>query len=133
MPRMDPTRIGIFDLAEQRLAWTDRRQEVLAQNIANLDTPGFRPRDLPSFADALQKAAIAAPAQTQPGHMAGTSGALLAAMLPEQTALHAPDGNAVSLDEQLVKVTETATSQSLVTSVYKKYVGLFGMALGHTS
>jgi flagellar basal-body rod protein FlgB len=129
---MDPTRIGLFDLAEQRLAWTDKRQEVLAQNIANLDTPGFRPRDLPSFAGALRQASSAAPVRTQPGHMAGTSGDLLQAMLPERPALHAPDGNAVSLDEQLVKVTETGTNQALVTSIYKKYVGLFGLALGRS-
>ena len=130
---MDPTRIGLFDLAEHRLAWTDKRQEVLAQNIANLDTPGFRPRDLPSFAGALRQASSAAPARTQAGHLAGTSGDLLQAMLPERPALHAPDGNAVSLDEQLVKVTETATNQSLVTSIYKKYVGLFGLALGRSA
>ena len=43
---MDPKRIGLFDLAERRLAWADRRQAVLAQNIANANTPGYKPHDL---------------------------------------------------------------------------------------
>ncbi|HUB43399.1 MAG TPA: flagellar basal body protein, partial [Acetobacteraceae bacterium] len=47
---MDPTQIGLFSLAERRLAWADQRQAVLAQNIANAATPNFQPSDLPSFA-----------------------------------------------------------------------------------
>ena len=31
------------------MAWLDRRQGVLAQNIANADTPGYRPQDLKAF------------------------------------------------------------------------------------
>ena len=54
---MDPTQIGLFDLAERRLAWADRRQELLAQNIANANTPGYRPHDLQPFAATLTSAA----------------------------------------------------------------------------
>ena len=50
---MDPGKLALFRLAEQRLAWLDRRQEVLAQNIANADTPGYAARDLPAFAKVL--------------------------------------------------------------------------------
>ena len=39
---MDPTHIGLFDLAERRLAWADQRQTVLAQNIANAEHAGFQ-------------------------------------------------------------------------------------------
>ena len=38
---MDPTKIGLFDLAEKRLAWTAQRQSVLAANIANANTPAY--------------------------------------------------------------------------------------------
>ena len=50
---MDPTRIGLFDLAEKRLTWTAQRQSVLATNIANANTPGFQARDIQSFANVL--------------------------------------------------------------------------------
>jgi hypothetical protein len=38
----------------------------------------------------------------------------------------------VSLDEQLTKVANTGTQQSLVTAIYKKYLGLFSLALGRS-
>jgi flagellar basal-body rod protein FlgB len=47
--------------------------------------------------------------------------------------MHSPDGNAVSLDEQLVKLADTETSHSLVTSIYRAYLGRFNTALGRTS
>jgi hypothetical protein len=53
---MDPSSIPIFNLAEQRLAWTDRRQGVLARNIANLNTPNWQAKDLHPFAQFLTAA-----------------------------------------------------------------------------
>src|SRR5262249_23723863 len=46
---MDAKHVGLFDLAERRLAWATRRQSVLAQNIANANTPGYKPHDLRPF------------------------------------------------------------------------------------
>ena len=51
---MDPG-IALFDLADKRLAWVDHRQEVLAQNIANANTPGWLARDLAPFARAWRQ------------------------------------------------------------------------------
>ena len=71
---MDPKRIGLFDLAERRLAWADRRQAVLAQNIANANTPRFKPHDLKSFATTLGDAVGVAQVRTHPNHLTGTAG-----------------------------------------------------------
>ncbi|RYF10860.1 MAG: hypothetical protein EOO77_20625, partial [Oxalobacteraceae bacterium] len=46
---MDPTDIGLFRLAEKRLNWVEQRQQVLAQNIANANTPNFKARDVSPF------------------------------------------------------------------------------------
>jgi flagellar basal-body rod protein FlgB len=43
------------------------------------------------------------------------------------------DGNAVALDEQLVKVADTDTTHQLVTTIYKAYLGMFRTALGSGS
>jgi flagellar basal-body rod protein FlgB len=130
---MDQTQIGLFDLAEQRLAWADRRQGLLAQNIANANTPGYRPHDLRSFASTLTSAGGVAPARTQANHMSGLAGASQQDEAESRPAAHAPDGNAVTLDDQLIKVADTATTHALVTTIYKKYLGLFSMALGRSS
>ena len=62
---MDPTRTPTVSLAERRLAWLENRQRVLAQNIANADTPGYQPRDLRPFAETLAHLHADAAAWTQ--------------------------------------------------------------------
>ena len=69
---MDSARINLLDLAQQRMAWADERQAVLAQNIANANTPGYKPHDVRPFADALASAGAVAPVRTDPNHLAGT-------------------------------------------------------------
>jgi flagellar basal-body rod protein FlgB len=55
------------------------------------------------------------------------SGGLRAAGRPRA---HSLDGNGVALDQQLTKVADTETTQTLTATIYKKYMGLFGIALG---
>jgi flagellar basal-body rod protein FlgB len=129
---MDPTRIGLFDLAEKRLAWTAQRQSVLASNIANANTPAFQARDVQSFESVLAGTGSIEPALTQPGHMSGTTPAGLASLIKDPPNARALDGNAVSLDQQLTKVADTETTQALVTTIWKKYTGMFSMALGRS-
>jgi flagellar basal-body rod protein FlgB len=129
---MDPTRIPLFDLAAKRLAWTAQRQTVLAANIANVNTPAYQERDVDSFAKILAGTTSIGPTQTQPGHMAGTLPSGLASLISDLPRARALDGNTVTMDEQLTKVADTETTQSLVTSIWKKYVGMFSMALGRS-
>ena len=126
---MDPTRIDIFDLAQKRMDWATRRQAVLARNVANANTPRFQPADVQDFGRTLAATSGVTPAQTQPGHLAGTA-PNRAGLAPARPRTHNPDGNAVALDRQLTKVADTETILSLTTTIYKKYMGLFGMALG---
>ncbi len=126
---MDPSRIALFDLAERRLAWVGRRQELLAQNIANADTPSWRSRDLKPFAETLSRAtADVVPRRTQPLHLSPQGGGSLRAK--PLASERAPDGNAVALDVELAKVADSESTHSLVTGLYTKYLGLFRTAAG---
>lgn len=124
---MDPARIGLFDLAQRRLSYLDRRAAVLAENVANADTPAWQARDLAPFKAALAEAGVA-PVRTSPMHLAGTSARDPATRT--LTGERAPDGNAVRLDVELTKVAETESAQMLVGDLWKKYMGLFRTALG---
>lgn len=126
---MDPTDIGLFRLAERRLTWVDQRQAVLAQNVANVNTPGFRARDLPSFAASLAGEGVAL-STTDPAHLAGPSSDASGREQPNNG--RAPNGNTVSMEEQLGKVAETSSTQELVTNLYHKYQGLFRIVLGRS-
>ena len=126
---MDLMQNAIFDLAEQRLRWLDDREVLLSQNMANLDTPGFVPKDQPDFAASLSRSSEGL-ARTDPRHLVGTQ--LPAAEL-QQKAVHSPDGNAVTLEDQLTKVADTESAQKLTTAIYREYLNMFSLALGHTS
>jgi flagellar basal-body rod protein FlgB len=124
---MDPTDIGLFRLAEQRLAWTDRRQQLLAQNVANANTPGYAPRDMAPFAAALSGATLSL---TSPMHMApGGRGAGEKSIRPTEKS---PSGNAVSLEDQLSKVADTQGVQTLVLNLHHKYQSMVRLALGRS-
>ena len=122
---MDPTDIGLFRMAEQRLSWIDQRQRLLAQNVANANTPGFAARDLAPFEAALFVGGLE---QTSPGHLGGSrSLAHGAAALPKA---HAPSGNAVSVEDQLSRVADTAGMQDLVIGLHHRYQAMFRTVLG---
>src|SRR4051812_3541360 len=83
---MDISQIPLFAMLRGRLGYLAERQRVIAENVANSDTPGFLPKDLKPFSFDAQvqnlrqpeggPTAVDGPVTTQPGHMslAGSSG-----------------------------------------------------------
>lgn len=127
---MDLGKLGIFRIAEQRMGWLDRRQEVLAQNIANASTPGYAARDLTPFAKVMARAAPAQLARTSPQHIVPTSSGALQARPERIASERTHDGNAVQIEDQVARVAETETKHELTVGLYRKYMGLFRIALG---
>ena len=136
---MLPTKTALFQLISARLSWLSQRQAVLSQNIANADTPEFQPKDLRAADFTRLVEGLAgrpsglALAQTKPAHLNG------APMLQIGLAGHplateyevAPDGNAVVLEEQSAKAAQTALDFQLTSNLYRKYLGMVRVALGH--
>lgn len=130
---MNTAKTDIFDLADKKLSWLAERQSVLASNIANANTPGFRGSDVQSFATVLSGMAAVVPTRTQALHLSGTMPADIARTNQDRSPARSVDGNSIALDEQLTKVADTESSQNLVTSIWKSYVGMFDTALGKGS
>jgi len=132
---MDLRKIPLFAMMSRRLSWLGARQQVLAENIANADTPGYKPRDLkPLDFRVLAAGHIAplAPTVTSPMHLAGFSPADAPAGAekdrhPLETKL---SGNAVVLEQQLVKANRNATDYELTTNLYRKHLQMIRDALG---
>ena len=98
--------IPLLSMLKAKLGYDARRQSLIAQNVANSETPGFAPRDLQafSFQPALQGAQVA---RTSAGHLAGHVN-----QAPGAAAVVAPDaearldGNQVVLEEQMMKMSD---------------------------
>lgn len=135
---MNPTNAPLFQLLSARMGWLAQRQGVIAQNIANADTPDYRPRDLrESDFHKLAKGFAGNPtrltiARTSESHMAGQASARIGLRGETQREVFetSPDGNAVILAEQTAKAGRTALDHQLASNVYKKYVGMIKIALG---
>ena len=113
----------VFAVAEKRLEWTGQRQSVLAQNIANVNTPGYTARDVRPFDQVLA-------AQAQPSAGGKAVGMSDRPVVDRTATNRSIDGNAVVLDEQLEKVAETDTANQMAMNLYKKYQSMFRTAIG---
>jgi flagellar basal-body rod protein FlgB len=118
-----------------RLQWSQERQRVLAENVANADTPRYRANDLapPKFdapAQGSQAAAVNL-ATTEPGHLAGF-GASSAQFRSESKGNYEvrPTGNSVNIEEEMMKVAANQMDYQAATAVYTRSLGLLKTALG---
>ena len=90
---MDFSKLSLFSAMTRRMAWLGQRQEVLAQNIANADTPGYAAQDLkePTFRALLSGTnSRLAMAATAPGHIGGADSAKAAAEKSPDSAVMFP-------------------------------------------
>jgi len=131
---MDLLNIPLFRMMGERMAWLTQRQQVLAHNVANADTPGFKPSDIdpPDF-DALLRASgpRMTVRATHAGHMAGSAVRTPAGRVKEvESGAEQPSGNAVVLEEEMMKVADTQLQYQVTTNLYRKHVALIKTALG---
>jgi flagellar basal-body rod protein FlgB len=124
----------VFGMMNEKMAWHAQRQRVLSQNLANADTPDYRARDLAplSFDDTMRRQSRQVQlAVTDPQHVTlpQSSGRFDVdeAETVYETSL---DGNAVVLEEQMMKMGENAGDYNLATSIYRKYLAMHRAALG---
>ena len=131
---MPISQIPIFSMLRSKMQWHQERQRLLAENVSNADTPKFRPRDLaPPRLDQLRPAAATvAMAQTQPGHIsASDAGGSAQFQLDRHGKFEVrPAGNAVSLEDEMLKVAANQMDYQAATALYARGLGLIKTALG---
>lgn len=133
---MNLNSIPFFELLNKRLAWLSQRQDILADNVANADTPGFKARDLkePSFADLLRGTASdpSRPVATEPGHIGASAQQAAFQVIDDPDAKPTLNGNAVDMETEMMKVSKTGIDYQFAISLYKKQIGMIKTALGRS-
>jgi flagellar basal-body rod protein FlgB len=134
---MDLSEFPIFRMMAGKMKWLSSRQAVLSQNIANADTPKYRPLDLKEVD--FRKPDAGSPfrvelTRTNEAHF-GRTGVKedFRSGRDKDTYETLPAGNAVVLEEQLMKVAENKHDYELMTQLYRKHVQMFRIALGRNS
>lgn len=129
---MDLSKQTLFKMISERMAYLGQRQKVLAQNIANANTPNYQARDLKplSFKDAVRNEMHrVTPVMTQANHLPPVTKpepfAVEKQKRPYETSL---DKNGVVLEEQAQKLSQNSGDFSATTAIYRKYLTMFKIA-----
>lgn len=146
---MTTDNLGLMQAITQKMSWNEQRQKVIAENIANADTPGYRPNDLvkadfknlleqSTSGIALRNASIdVGMAVTDADHVnpsgSGIAGSASEAAEKAQRKTYevAPAGNAVVMEEQLLKMNATVMDHRLMSNLYQRNIRMLKLALGN--
>jgi flagellar basal-body rod protein FlgB len=122
--------IPVFAMLKSRLSYLADRQQVIAQNVANSDTPGYTAQDLKPFSVPGQGGAMTVtPTLTSPMHLMPPSslgpGAKPVASPDSETTLN---GNSVVLEEQMLKMTQARMDYDTAIGFYEQSLTLIQTA-----
>lgn len=111
--------LNIFNMASAMAVHAGKRQALLAQNMANADTPGYRARDLAPFSEiAGKKGPETAMRATRAGHNDRAAGLGQGAEITTKTEI-SPNGNGVSIETEMLKAVDVQRQHSRALAIYK--------------
>lgn len=132
---MDLANTPFFGMLRARLDQLSERQRLIAENIANASTPGYRPRDIDTsgFERMLASAASSGGSgltlvRTNPRHMVPGGGTAQAQVITRDDSETTIDGNAVVLEEQMAHAAETRMQFETGIALYQKGLELVRLA-----
>ena len=132
---MSINNLTLMNMAQHKLNWLSERQSVLAQNVANADSPSYRSKDLKpiDFKREVEQVTKLPVAVTEGNHMTGTTPRNDFRVEKEgykEVYETSPNGNSVVLEEQMIAVQDTKLQYDLALNLYSKQIGMFRTALG---
>jgi len=127
--------IPLFTALAEKMKWHQTRQGLLAENVANAETPGYRGRDLKAFGfeEHMRNLTLAkgGVASTSPMHIA-VGDAASGGFNPRQINNFeiTPEGNGITLEDEMMKVASNQMDFQTVTTLYSRSLRLIRTALG---
>ena len=136
--------IPTFSALKERMRFLQTRQKLLAQNVANADTPGYKPKDVSHVgvdpatrgADASRRLnrlgmkSSTGLAVTNPGHIGGTGMAGNPGEAKGASYETRPSGNAVNLEDEMLKVSQNQIDFQTAANIYQRGISTLKIALG---
>ena len=136
--RMDYSGIDLIKLMKLKMAYHAERQDVLAQNMANIDTPGYQAKDLKPLdfeSMAMESSKRLKIRATSPSHI--TASAHPQTEFRDEKSRKTFETtlvkNNIVLEEQAAKIAENQMEYQKVTNLYNKMSGMFRIAIGRAN
>ena len=118
--------IDILKMASAMARHAAERHQVLSQNIANADTNGYKAKDLEPFAEAYARM-VRNQASAQSPHNGSSLWRADTVTLPGAAS---PNGNTVSIEDQMMRTVEAQQQHEAATAIYRKSMNILRMSLG---
>jgi flagellar basal-body rod protein FlgB len=121
-------KLDLTRMAQSLAAHSGARMAAIAENVANADTPGYKAKDMPAFAEVFADHGGDMRA-TRAGHL--TAAAASSLPKPDLVRGHdAPNGNSVSLEAEMVKSVEARQSHDMALAIYRATSDVIRASLG---
>ncbi|NDU99499.1 FlgB family protein [Pseudoroseicyclus tamaricis] len=123
--------LAIFGMADAMARHAGARTALVARNLANADTPGYRASHLPSFAEVADSGGVEVPSlrTTRAGHIGGDPAPLRARQEPAEGQT-SPNGNSVSIEEEMVRAVAAEREHSRALAVYRHSMQVLRTVIG---
>jgi len=123
--------LNVFKMAYAMATHAGTRQAVIAQNMANADTPGYRERDIAPFAETFARETAGTAMQaSRTSHLNGTAASAASWAPFETNAAGDPNRNNVSIEEQMLKAVEVKRQHDRALAIYKSSMNMLRVGLG---
>lgn len=123
-------KLELTRMAQALASHAGARLGVVAQNVANADTPGYKAKDVASFAQSYASAANGEMRATRPGHFS-RSDDIPAPLIQRRASLAgAPNGNSVSLEQEMVKAASARQDHEMALAIYRNTSSIIRASLG---
>ncbi|NPD16957.1 FlgB family protein [Xinfangfangia sp. D13-10-4-6] len=123
-------KLELTRMSQNLAAYSGARMDVIARNVANADTPGYRARDLESFSESYGSDSTMR--ATRAKHLGAAPGAALPEMRMSGGA-EAPNGNDVSIEMEMVKSASARQDHEMALAIYRATSGVIRASLGRNS
>lgn len=129
--------VPLMSMLKDRMSWLSRRQDILSQNVASADVPGYTPKDLKemNFEKVLKStngtfSSASHLTVTNPRHIAVTAATASYDTRETPDVEAAPGGNSVSLEAEMIKVADTQAQYQAAANIYAKAISMMKVAIG---
>lgn len=124
--------LNVLGYLKTKMAWHQDRQSVLAQNVANADSPRYKAQELkqPVFShNAIRGPAAVQLVATAPGHQGSLPGSPVTGQGRSHSFEVTPEGNSVVLEEEMLKIGQNAMDHQTVAQLYTRSLGILRKAI----
>lgn len=122
--------LDIFQTSAAMARHAGARQAVTVNNVANADTPDFQAMEIAPFKDTYSEKSTGIMRTTRTSHMVAQDVSGTQARMMPTSAEPSPNGNTVSIEEEMMKAVENSREHNRALAIYRHGMTVLRSTMG---